>query len=410
MKYKAVKKDKPYQYKKAISGMIIPLAFQGGKMIFDAIQSGQRRKAAKEEMKRLQEERPNNYVSPELMQIKQEADERASIYRNQLNQQLANATNIMKYDPRQAANVGRIVEQGRQGMGQIAAQQAQENMRADQMIAQDRGRVQRMDQQNWQFQVPFVQREMGAANQQLQQGLWGMGSALASAAGQGLFDNMGSWFGKGGGNDIPQMYSQGGDDVVIGTNMSSDFIGEPDNDPLGMATNPMGNSGGINAGAGYLNQGQLGSGYQLPGNLYPGQSLVPGYNPSQNLANIAMGPVANAFGFPQFPAGPINQNPAMVPWANRANGGFVPRYAQGGMMPSPQPQQPIVTPGPESHQANPLDVNAPDGTKVAELTGGETVINSEDTNKIMELIERGNKRALFNYVRRIFNRFQKEQE
>lgn len=406
MKYKLANKEKPYQYRKGIAGMVIPLALQGGKLIYDAIDSGIRNKNAKKEMERLQGERPNNYVSPKLLEIKKEADERARIYREQLQQTLANATSAMRYDPRQAANVGNIVEAGRRGMQGIAAQQAQENMMGDRLIAQDNARVQAQNQQLWKDQVGWVQGERAGARQQLQGSLVDFGMGVASAAGQGLFDN---WFnGSGGGNtDLPGMDGPMGDvsysDVSQQPNNFNPLLPGPNNNPSG-----PGNSGGMNASAGYLSGQPAGYGYlnypQVNGNGYqaplvPGYqpTLVPGYNPSQNMMNIA-NQVWDAWpNTPQWQAGPIRQDRPMVR-----------NYQDGGMM--PQPGRPMETPGEFDHGKNPLHVTADNGTKVAELTGGELVFNQEDTQEIMRLVDKGNRRELFNFVRRLLNQFTKEQE
>jgi hypothetical protein len=43
-------------------------------------------------------------------------------------------------------------------------------------------------------------------------------------------------------------------------------------------------------------------------------------------------------------------------------------------------------PGPESHEANPIDMVAPNGEKVGEATGGEIILNSEQTENIEQAV------------------------
>ena len=44
-------------------------------------------------------------------------------------------------------------------------------------------------------------------------------------------------------------------------------------------------------------------------------------------------------------------------------------------------------PGPESHEDNPIDMIAPNGEKVGEATGGEIILNSEQTDKIEDAVD-----------------------
>ena len=44
-------------------------------------------------------------------------------------------------------------------------------------------------------------------------------------------------------------------------------------------------------------------------------------------------------------------------------------------------------PGPEDHDSNPIDMIAPNGEKVGEATGGEIILNSEQTDKIESAVE-----------------------
>ena len=78
-------------------------------------------------------------------------------------------------------------------------------------------------------------------------------------------------------------------------------------------------------------------------------------------------------------------------------GGKLPKYNMGGdvmsqIMAAQQagskggvpPRQDL--PGPESHEANPIDMIAPNGEKVGEATGGEIILNSEQTDKIEDAV------------------------
>lgn len=65
------------------------------------------------------------------------------------------------------------------------------------------------------------------------------------------------------------------------------------------------------------------------------------------------------------------------------------------------------TPGPFSHKINPIDIIR-DGSKIGEMTGGETILNPEQTGKIETLASKGNS-DLHRYVRKLFAKFDKEQ-
>ena len=65
------------------------------------------------------------------------------------------------------------------------------------------------------------------------------------------------------------------------------------------------------------------------------------------------------------------------------------------------------TPGPFSHKVNPIDIMR-DGNKIGEMTGGETILNPEQTGKIETLSSKGNS-DLHKYVRKLFTKFDKEQ-
>lgn len=63
---------------------------------------------------------------------------------------------------------------------------------------------------------------------------------------------------------------------------------------------------------------------------------------------------------------------------------------------------PMVTPGEFSHDTNPIDMVAEDGTKVGEVTGGELILNPDQSNTIEELVEKGDGEALVMYLRDLF--------
>lgn len=59
--------------------------------------------------------------------------------------------------------------------------------------------------------------------------------------------------------------------------------------------------------------------------------------------------------------------------------------SQGQEQGSVPPRQDL--PGPESHEENPIDMVAPNGKKVGEATGGEIILNGEQTKNIEEAVE-----------------------
>ena len=73
----------------------------------------------------------------------------------------------------------------------------------------------------------------------------------------------------------------------------------------------------------------------------------------------------------------------------------IPKYNMGGdvmaQIMSAQGQEGVPPrqdlPGPESHEANPIDMVAPNGEKVGEATGGEIILNSEQTENIEEAVD-----------------------
>jgi len=62
----------------------------------------------------------------------------------------------------------------------------------------------------------------------------------------------------------------------------------------------------------------------------------------------------------------------------------------------------MVTPGEFDHDTNPIDMVAEDGTKVGEVTGGELILNPDQSNTIEELVEKGDGEALVMYLRDLF--------
>jgi hypothetical protein len=104
---------------------------------------------------------------------------------------------------------------------------------------------------------------------------------------------------------------------------------------------------------------------------------------------------AKAMALPNILAG-AGQTFGQIVSAGQANKGMkIPNYQGGGGIP-PQdvlaqimaaqgeggvpPRQDL--PGPESHAENPIDMIAPNGDKVGEATGGEIILNSEQTQEI----------------------------
>ena len=68
-------------------------------------------------------------------------------------------------------------------------------------------------------------------------------------------------------------------------------------------------------------------------------------------------------------------------------------FKEGGMM----------TPGAFSHESNPIDV-VQDGTKIAELTGGEIVLNPDQSNQVAK------ESSFFRKLRRKFKKAQQKRE
>ena len=62
------------------------------------------------------------------------------------------------------------------------------------------------------------------------------------------------------------------------------------------------------------------------------------------------------------------------------------------------------TPGKFSHEENPIDMVAEDGTKVGEVTGGEYIFNPKQTNTIKTMISSNNKDGLFKFLKGLLNK------
>ena len=63
----------------------------------------------------------------------------------------------------------------------------------------------------------------------------------------------------------------------------------------------------------------------------------------------------------------------------------------------------MITPGAFSHESNPLDV-IQGGTKIAELTGGETVLNPDQANQVAK------ESSFFRRLQRKFKEAQRKRE
>lgn len=123
---------------------------------------------------------------------------------------------------------------------------------------------------------------------------------------------------------------------------------------------------------------------EAPGSVTPMQPLgaqtissgvTPTLQPLMNYSNL----------IPQ----PTLQNPLLDPTDPSYGMGT---FDDGGM----------ITPGEFSHDTNPIDMVAEDGTKVGEVTGGELILNPDQSNTIEELVEKGDGEALVMYLRDLF--------
>ena len=100
--------------------------------------------------------------------------------------------------------------------------------------------------------------------------------------------------------------------------------------------------------------------------------VTPALQPLMNYSNL----------IPQ----PTLQNPLLDPTDPSYGMGT---FDDGGM----------ITPGEFDHDTNPIDMVAEDGTKVGEVTGGELILNPEQSNTIEELVEKGDADALIMYLK-----------
>jgi hypothetical protein len=64
----------------------------------------------------------------------------------------------------------------------------------------------------------------------------------------------------------------------------------------------------------------------------------------------------------------------------------------------------VKTPGPFSHESNPIDVMK-DGKKIAEMTGGEYIFNPKQSQKLRTLAEDGTS-TLHKFVRELLSKSQ----
>ena len=71
--------------------------------------------------------------------------------------------------------------------------------------------------------------------------------------------------------------------------------------------------------------------------------------------------------------------------------------------------EPEVTPGEFNHETNPIDL-VQNGEKIGEATGGEVIINPEDTKTIEEFVTSGDEDGLMNFTRNLFARFNKQEQ
>ncbi len=70
----------------------------------------------------------------------------------------------------------------------------------------------------------------------------------------------------------------------------------------------------------------------------------------------------------------------------------------------------MVTPGPFSHKKNPIHMIDKNGDKVGEATGGELIFNPEQTEAIENLIESGRSTQLMQYMRKLLDQPQFQDE
>jgi len=64
-----------------------------------------------------------------------------------------------------------------------------------------------------------------------------------------------------------------------------------------------------------------------------------------------------------------------------------------------------VTPGKFSHEDNPIDI-VQDGEKIGEMTGGEAIMPPKDVAEFENLLAEGDKDAVFNKLKVLFNKWE----
>jgi hypothetical protein len=62
------------------------------------------------------------------------------------------------------------------------------------------------------------------------------------------------------------------------------------------------------------------------------------------------------------------------------------------------------TPGEFSHDRNPIDMVAEDGTKVGEVTGGEYIFNPSQANRMRSMLSQNDRDGLFSFLRNLLNK------
>jgi len=123
---------------------------------------------------------------------------------------------------------------------------------------------------------------------------------------------------------------------------------------------------------------------EAPGSVTPMQP--PGAQPISSGVTPTLQPLMN---YSNLIPQPTLQNPLLDPTDPSYGMGT---FDDGGM----------ITPGEFDHDTNPIDMVAEDGTKVGEVTGGELILNPDQSNTIEELVEKGDGEALVMYLRDLF--------
>jgi len=83
---------------------------------------------------------------------------------------------------------------------------------------------------------------------------------------------------------------------------------------------------------------------------------------------------------------------------------FIQQYGLPGKKTGEKGMRVQKTPGKFSHEENPIDMVAEDGTKVGEVTGGEYIFNPKQTNTIKTMISSNNKDGLFKFLKGLLNK------